>query len=178
MLFVTGPHAAGKTHAARIFERLGFQSIDLGPTIRRLHVESGTSLSLHEWVSHNETEEGADFTDRILSEEVRKLSLASSRFLILGSRSYNNINYISDYVPFSPSERFILFVTAPYELLKKRWELREDRTISDEDFKRLLKRDEDMGVEEIRAHADLVISNDSSPEVFEAQIVSLAQRNI
>ena len=41
MIFIAGPHGAGKTKSAEIMARFGFLCIDLGPTLKKIHSKGG-----------------------------------------------------------------------------------------------------------------------------------------
>ena len=124
VLFIAGPHGAGKTHASKEIESKGFVSIDLGPTIRRLHKESGTEDTLGEWITKNEALHGSSFSDDLLLEELNKVFNSASTspdikgLIVLGSRSYKNIQHLSKGLPASAEGNKILYIEASQKVLK------------------------------------------------------------
>jgi dephospho-CoA kinase len=180
-LFITGPHGAGKTHAAHELEVMGFTCIDLGPTIRRLHKEAGVSCPLHEWISEQESIYGKNFSDKLLLGEIRKLHDKSSQssaingILVLGSRSLDNIKYLTEAFSEASHSHKILYVDATKEVLKTRYETRENKKISENEFKNILLKDEQMGLLHIKNAADAVITNNGTALEFSSSLIHSLQ---
>lgn len=169
MLFITGPHAAGKTMTAAILARHGFVSIDLGPTLRDCYKCSGYQGTFLEWIAAGERRMGRHFTDKVIVREVRKfLSTTAKRALvpdvvIVGSRSIAGINHlIRNLNSCVPGPHRIVYIDAPRQILFARYRRREGRNIPHSEFHKLLKADRDLGVNEIRAKADRRILNNGS----------------
>lgn len=174
ILYLAGPHGAGKTHAATELIAEGFASIDLGPTIRRLHREADSGLSLGDWIAAQEAIHGKNFTDNILRLEMEKLveqvkdDASVPGILVLGSRSLENIRYLSAaFNHVAPSQK-ILYIDAPLDILKQRYESREQKTLTAAEFDEILQKDEKMGLSRIKLAADHVIINSGTAEEFSA----------
>ena len=176
ILYMAGPHGAGKTHAAKELAAYGFVCIDLGPTIRRLHQETGTALSLGEWIVQEEKRHGSTFTDDLLRREVEKVVHDNENkadvvgILVLGSRSLQNIKHLSSAFNQVARVQKTLYIEAPESLLKSRYENREGRPLTKQDFSSILKKDENMGLLGIKKTADHVIVNDKTEKEFSAMI--------
>lgn len=176
ILYMAGPHGAGKTHAAKELAAYGFVRIDLGPTIRRLHQETGTPLSLGEWIAQEEKQHGNTFTDDLLRREVEKVVRDNENktdvigILVLGSRSLQNIKYLSSAFNQVARIQKTLYIEAPESLLKSRYENREGFPLTVQEFARILKKDENMGLLGIKQAADRIIVNDKTEKEFSDMI--------
>ncbi|MES2994912.1 MAG: AAA family ATPase [Patescibacteria group bacterium] len=181
MIFLTGPHGSGKTTGSKLLEQYGFKVIDLGPTLRRLHTESDSSLSFGEWCRAGEADQGANFTDNLLINEINKRFSAvggsSSDFLdllIVGSRSAEGIQYLRTRAKCETAYTdSIIFLDAPFEILLRNYSEREGSRYSRGTFQVILERDREMGLESIRSIANYVVRNDGSLELLAANLEAL-----
>lgn len=169
MIFLTGPHAAGKTQMAALFRRYGFINIDLGPTLRQAHKKSRSKKSFAEWVAKGEVGHGKHFTDAVLVEKIRATVIELSqdrrcKLIIVGSRSWNGIHYICARLRDldGVGDRVVIFLDAPPDTLYKRYSRREGKKIPRRDFEALLAEDQRLGVDAIRDRADYYVSNNKS----------------
>lgn len=172
MIFLTGPHASGKTMISKMIFLYGFLCIELGTTLRLKHKETDPELNFSSWCQKEEKIHGPNFTDNIIVEKIRQktkeaLSLSNmfQDLVIVGSRSYQGIQYISNRIPSKNNyKNTIIYIDAPLEILKKRYYLREKSEINDTEFDLLLEKDCQIGIKTIVPHADFVIWNNSSEE--------------
>ena len=181
MIFLAGPHGAGKTTSSDFLVSFGFEKIDLGPTIRRLHEESGSPLPLRDWCARGEAEHGPEFTDHILATEMNRMLDAWSEesppfldLLVVGSRSLDGINYLKEHVRhLSGFHDVIIYLNASEETLRRNYNLREKTEYTPDKFAAILQRDLDMGLGTVRNVADYLIRNEGSIEVLEAALHAL-----
>ncbi len=177
-IFVTGPHEAGKTLFAKILAHENFPSIDLGPTLRNVWKRQAPNTTFDNFVQAGERHFGQNFTDSILVEEIlEELRVQSigdaSRLLLLGSRSVMGIQYIKSHIPLlGLSKNFVVYIEADEATLYQRYCKRNEH-VSLEEFRLMLKKDRDMGLERIQEMADFVIANDGSVEEFELKVKHL-----
>jgi hypothetical protein len=161
IVYITGPHAAGKTEVAGVLEEGGLcQHIDLGPTIRKLHTATEGSGSFLDWLMQGEQTEGADFSDKLLAKAVLDTRADVSRplgFAVVGSRSVNGLKYIDDAL--GPSTSLHIHVTADDELLHRRYCEREGTDLTSSEFGKLITKDAELGLEELAVVADDTIRN-------------------
>lgn len=161
-IFIVGPHASGKSALAKhSLSDGGYKFFDTGPLLRSYHQHDCPGVAFGEWVSSNEEEYGAAFTDDVLAGHISTtLKQEIARAVVIGNRSIDGIDRLSDVL--GASERKIVYIDAPTELLYKRYRQREQRTISSSEFKEILDRDRRMGLSALIGAADIVINNNAS----------------
>ena len=170
MIFLTGPHAAGKTTSAKILSRYGFVYIELGAILRRVHLKEGEGVDFEKWLQRGEIAFGIHFTDDILVEEIKKKmkrtlykSAAIQDIVIVGSRSFQGIQYIINKTPiFNKRKNIIIYMDSPVETLKARYSLRTGKQFDSKEFQLLLDKDYEIGLKTIIRHADFKIWNNGS----------------
>ena len=164
MIFIAGPHGAGKSKVAQILRKYGIFSIDLGPTLRKIH-KAQHHDNFWEWIREGEQRVGAHFTDNLLVEEIIKFYSAChgereyKGISIVGNRSVEGIEYIKKRVPLYSGQNVILYIEAPFEILVERFNSRESKNLSKKDFCVLLEEDKQRGLEKIWHFADFIIHN-------------------
>ncbi|HEY1074706.1 MAG TPA: hypothetical protein VGE59_03355 [Patescibacteria group bacterium] len=177
MIFIVGPHGAGKTKAAHIIAKYGLASIDLGPTLRKIHRDTASKLSFEEWVTQGEGEYGVNFTDALLVREIAALQGGllhdgyQGDLLILGSRSYPGIEYICAHT--APMNGFpcrILFIEASIEVMRTRFNAREGKGLSVEKFQKYIQRPSQQGIAGIRPYAH-PLWNDGTEQQLELALL-------
>lgn len=179
MIFLAGPHGAGKTKSAEILRTLGYFVLDLGPTLRTIHRDSGSSSAFGEWVMAGEKHSGPHFTDALLAHEIMNQAKfvrgGDFRGLVgVGSRSARGIQYMRDCVQsIDGAKSIIVFIDAPLEILRERYNRREGKSFSVEEFTVLLQKDVEIGLETIRPIADFHIVNVGGEEELKSQIKSI-----
>lgn len=181
MIFVTGPHCAGKTHLARFLKRVGFQYIDLGPTIRSIWMTTAPDVTFEQFIVRGEEKFGLQFVDSLLvAELINKLGHISKEgvskdLLVLGNRSVTGIDYIRSHMTLKRGRSTIFYIDAEKEVLYERYRRREDAEISKKDFEAVLDKDTDMGLMGIKEVADYIIHNSGTQKEFEELIQELIQ---
>ncbi len=180
MLFLVGPHGAGKTKLSEIAVEYGCIAIDLGPALRNLHLASGASCSFSEWIQDGELRNGKNFTDILLAAEVEKAKLHIEKesghpdILIVGSRSIDGVEYLSTIFPkVNGRSRRIVYIDAPFSLKLKRYNVREGLSLAPEEFELLLAADTRMGLEKIRESADVLLWNDIDEDSLRKRVKEL-----
>ena len=180
MIFLTGPHGAGKSKTAGILVTFGFLAIDLGPALRRIHLASRSPLSFEGWLKAGEEKSGTHFTDDLLAFEVLRLknviegSYAYQDVVITGSRSATGVRYICSQVPSVNGNRnSVIFIDAPLATLRTRYNKREGLDLNREEFIALLSADEKLGLKTIRPMADFHIWNQGSEGELRANIENI-----
>ena len=171
-LFVVGPHASGKSalarrglnHSAHLF-------FDTGPLLRAYHQHDCPGTAFGAWASLNEEEYGSTFTDDVLAGHISTtLRQVSGKAVIIGNRSIDGIDRISETL--GASDRKIVYVDAPTDLLHERYQNREQRIVSKTEFEDILDRDRRMGLTALFGAADAVIDNSSDFETAVQQFRS------
>lgn len=153
VFFIVGPHGVGKTYIVNNIKQVAnVKHLDLGPLIRQAHQIFSPNTTLQEWIIDGEKKYGKNFTDIILCKQIKRLISDSDDIVILtGSRSLEGINFIKDY--FSVENSQIIYIYASFEQLKRNYENREDIRLTDEQFKKILQDEKDMGLENLEEFA-------------------------
>lgn len=152
ILFLTGPHAVGKTYASKeicnSYENIDM--IDTGPIMRQLYKESGFGSSIGEWVATLENNFGEDITSLLIATEIKKILSESycDNIIVIGFRSLRGILYTAKYL--NLDNYHVLFVDANRELLYENFLKREKNNISYQDFENYLDEELKSGLGEIR----------------------------
>lgn len=175
MLFVSGPHASGKSSLVHGSLGSGFSVFDLGPMIRKIHFEQGTDLSFMEWLGHNASEYGPDHTSELLVKAMRPAVQGEDTpngVVVIGSRSMRGIEYYQERL--QPTDSRIIYVDAPEAILHERYIQRDGLPdLSLEAFRSILGQDIEMGLESVRYNADHVIVNAGAIATAETCLVRL-----
>lgn len=171
-LFVVGPHASGKSALARLgLSDSTHHFFDTGPLLRAYHQHDCPDIAFGEWVSLNEEGYGNTFTDDVLAGHISTtLRRVSGKAVIIGNRSIDGIDRISEAL--GASDRKIVYVDAPTDLLHERYQNREQRIVSKTEFEEILDRDRRMGLTALIGAADAVIDNSSDFETAVQQFRS------
>lgn len=169
-IFVVGPHASGKSALAKYSLSDGnHQFFDTGPLLRSYHQHDRPGTSFGEWVSSNEEEYGVAFTDDVLAGHISTaLKQKTAKAVVIGNRSIDGIDRLSDTL--GASERKIVYIDAPTELLYERYQQREQRTLSSSEFEEILDRDRRMGLSALIGAADIVIHNNADFDTAAEQL--------
>jgi dephospho-CoA kinase len=175
LLFVTGPHASGKSAVVHS----GFNSSehaihDLGPIIRESHRKAYSGLSLGRWIMGKEAIYGDNFTDELLVNEIQPSynSAPTNGLILVGSRSLKGIEFILDAI--EPSDHKIVYIDAHYETLYDRYKSRENLSnLSHEDFRKILDDEVAMGLHGIKNHAHHTILNNSTLDYAKTKLVNI-----
>lgn len=178
MIFIAGPHGAGKTCITRLLCQHGFSSIDLGPCLRDMWRREATGFTFDEYIRRNEELYGKHFTDQALSTEINRLLQESSTridvldLLVTGNRTIDGIHYIKDHC-LDMRRKTIFYIDADEQVLFMRYCAREGRKLTLEEFQKILEKDCVMGLEAIKADANFVILNNGTLEDFQNRVFSV-----
>ena len=181
MIFLTGPHGAGKTRSSAFLSKHNFSLIDLGPIIREMHQKEAPDISFKDWVIRGESTHGVDFTNQLLAEEVNRrivelyaLENPPQDILVAGSRSVRGLKYLQNsiIIPNHFGHR-IVYIDAPFDLLWARYNAREGKSLTEEEFEVILMKDRDMGIYGLREVADTYILNDGEESRFDTTLDNL-----
>ena len=183
VFFIVGPHGVGKTYSVKkILVDIDAEHIDLGPLIRQIHENVSPNTSLDVWINEGETQYGKHFTDEVLCNQIERLTSNTNKQAVIftGSRSVDGIQYICN--RFKLKKPCLIYIDAPYEQLKSNYENREKKTLSDEQFMDVLKREQDMGLERLKKYSMdsnqcIYLQNDYS-EVFINQMKQIIKKQI
>lgn len=184
MLFITGPHGAGKTHSANILSNLGFITLDLGPYLRSVWLDEAPSVNFAEYLRQQVDIHGQHFTDEIITAEVNKKLVgmdddqSTLDLLIVGNRSLTGIRYIKDHSLDIKKPQVVVYIESDENSLYRRYCVRENRAISVEEFRKLLQQDSLIGLETVKEGADFVAKNNGSIQEFESTILDIVFHKI
>ena len=180
MLFVVGYHASGKSHFARILEQqYNAMHIETSVVVKEFKLQDAPDASLGEWARMKEAEFGSTFFDEIIVMNVRKRYLQAleegndpKEIIITGNRSLNGIKYAAEQLAdlhSRPTKIFAVDVDEDVRLQRFRERNRRegDATMSSEGFQKLIREEQDTGIDEIFINADLILSNNETPEIFD-----------
>ncbi len=171
MIFLVGPHGSGKTLSANLIAPHGFLTVDSGPTLRQIHQKQDTNLSFGDWITEGERHYGQRFTDDLLVCELKlaKMRAEETRLhkdiVIVGNRSKGGIVFISERIKsVNGYSNQVVFLDAPFKILHERYNSREKKNLSDDEFNELLDLDVRMGLNTIREIAQFNIWNNGDLE--------------
>jgi dephospho-CoA kinase len=186
MLFLTGPHGAGKTTVAKILTGYNFSYIDLGGTLRERHKKEDCGIDFESWCKKNENDKGKFFTDDLIVEEIKKMIADISSgpdtpkdIAIVGSRSFNGIQYITQRInSFKGLKNTIIYIDTPPNILIERYCKREGKRLSAPEFGLLLEKDKRLGLPSIEIKADVKITNNGSMEDLRKKIEKIISQDL
>lgn len=169
VLFLAGPHASGKTElATHLVDSRGYSCVDLGPSIRAAHKAEQPDKDFGYWNSEGEKKFGPDFTNRVVANAaLRSLESSSSEvpFIVSGSRSYPGLQYLINAL--DAENNRTMYVEADEGVMFERYKAREDKPdLTVVEFQAVLAKDQAMGLEGIRSHADWIVYNCGSLATF------------
>lgn len=174
MLFVTGPHASGKSAVVKAALTDGFALFDTGPILREYHRSAEPDLSFGRWVDMNERQYGTNFTDELLRYHIQTAIATetvehSSGIVVVGNRSAKGVAYLESEL--APPDSRIVYVDAPTDVLHERYKTREGKhDITDEEFAAILDADIQMGLAELIEVADFHMANDGGLDMAAQQL--------
>ena len=168
-VFVTGPHASGKSALARLAfrEMNGIGMFDTGPILRSYRHYDTPSEHFGEWVERNENDYGDYFTDDLLSSHI-SLFVATNKTpikqaIVIGNRSLQGIWRLQHIQ--QPVHSKVVYVDADPSTLYQRYVDREGvKGFTRHSFDALLEHDKAMGLADISAVADIIVINENSPD--------------
>ncbi len=158
ILFLTGPHAVGKSYfMEQLAANNDFFKFDTGPEMRKMHQESASKMNIGEWVETLEKIYGPLITCELLCKTFESRERESDNIIITGFRQIEGIKYMIEYL--QPEDYEILYIDADFDLLKNNFIAREMKNISDDDFKEYLLTEEDWGLKILKNY---VLNNSSN----------------
>ena len=167
MIFITGPHSAGKTTIAGYLKDLGFLHIETGDIVRKKYQEEAPGIEFHSWASSQHQRFNRFIADAAMDSR-SVVEESHGRFqdiLIIGNRQASGIDYLLQNVPpLDGKPSLIIFVEADEQILFRRHAERPGRCpegMTFEKFKEdVLGFDTRMGLKEIRSRANLIVCNE------------------
>ena len=186
MIFIAGHHNTGKTTLATwLRENYGFLHVETSTIVKNKHIREVPDTPFREWAEGK----GHDYFNECIATEVtkyRELLVSngnSSELIITGNRQMEGINHLASTVqPLPGTRHWTAYLEAPYEILFQRYVQRTDRPVLYRDFEgymdNLISFDQEMGVERIKKHADVVLDSSCSMEVLKKRFARiLLERN-
>ena len=187
MLFLTGYHASGKSHLAHHLEAHdGFLHIETSAIVREIHEAHAADTSLGAWAESMEAAHGDRyFDDQIVAAIIKRFSQVDPvRSVITGNRSFEGIDHtrmrLAQELGARAGQALIVFVATSPEVMYERFVERNryegDASISYGEYVKMMDDEKSRGIEEIRQHADVSISNDGLPDETLAQLYESLDR--
>lgn len=161
MLFIVGPHGAGKTEVIKSALDNKFAVIDTGPILRDIHRQERPDVNFKEWIELGERLRGSNFANEVLAVAIRSITKAidhPSGIVVIGNRSVQGIDFLKQRL--NPSDSRIVYVQAPKGILYIRFkdrERRKDMTLKE--FDAILQEEMQMGLLKIESRADYTLLN-------------------
>jgi len=159
--FIAGHHGIGKTYLLnQLSEEFELLHIDTGPLIRKIYQEqTNGNISIGEWVRNGETKFNGNFTNDVLCHamEYDINNVKNIPIFITGNRSIEGIHYISSYFGFDGKVK-IIYLDAPFTLLKDNYMFREGKSLTDDEFISILGNEIASGLNDIKEY---VLNNPS-----------------
>ena len=186
MIFITGPHGSGKSRVAESLQAKGFPFLDMGPAIRALHrAECQPGVSLADWREQGRKRFGEVFPDYKLLEKAHAVLYGAGNIkvqdlVIVGERSYQSAQFLLQNVSANgwvKHRGLILYLDAPFEVLHGRYNLREGSPTTPEEFGKLLRRDEEIGLLELKTRADCVLPAHHDLPVVNGRVEAVLREN-
>lgn len=167
MIFITGPHSAGKTTIAGYLQDLGFLHIETGDIVRKKYQDEAPGIEFHTWASSQHQRFNRFIADAVMEarSEVEQSRGEFQDILVIGNRQTSGIDYLLQNVPpLDGKPSLIVFVEADEQILFRRHTERPGRCVEGLTFEKfkeeVLGFDTRMGLEEIRNRANLIVRND------------------
>jgi dephospho-CoA kinase/transcription elongation GreA/GreB family factor len=165
ILFVCGHHASGKSSVIKEALEKDYLIFDTGPTLRKVHQQRRADISFEDWVSIGESQNGKNFTDIILKDELEKLIETSevqrSGIVVIGNRSLSGIEYMRENLHISDSR--IMYVVTPKKVMFERFKEREQLpNLPAVEFDDIIEQEMKKGLYHVGRNADYKILNTGS----------------
>lgn len=168
MIFIAGPHSAGKTTIAGYLQDSGFLHIETGDIVRKRYQEEAPGVEFYAWASTQHQSFNRFIADAVAAAR-SSVEQSQGRFqdiLITGNRQVSGIDYLLQNIPpLDGKPNLIVFVEANEQILFRRHVERPGRCIEGMTFEKfkeeVLGFDNRMGLEEIRNRANLIVCNEN-----------------
>lgn len=186
--FICGPHGSGKSYIGEILssEDSALLHFECGPTIRKLHAMSGSTLCLHEWISECNELHKTNYVEKSLRNELLdavSLHNNDAPIIVSGVRSMGHIRYICE--PWEIANPSIVYIDCDTRKSRQNCIYRENRAISQDDIDSFLQHDYEMGLLDIKAYVIenpdecmLLVNDDNHIEKYMSRIRAILYRNI
>ena len=159
--YFCGHRGCGKNFlASQITEYVPIEIIDTGPIIREAYKKYNTNNgSFKEWMKENEKKYGENFSNILISKiaNVKK----ENDYIVIGYRSIEGIQYFNEH--FGITDYQIYFIDGDYELFRKNYNKREKTDISKEEYEKIVKIEELMGIKKIK---EFVLNNQDKGKYY------------
>lgn len=143
--FVVGPSGVGKTcFSETINKQYGIPVYDTGPILRNIYRRLKISESFLEWISSNEKKHGENFAISIICDDIKDRMNPEEKSIVIGNRCIEGIRYMINY--FNLTDYQIIYLDASYDCLKRNYEKRENKIVSDEEFQAIIDGGNKMGL--------------------------------
>lgn len=153
--FVTGPSGVGKTSFSTMIKNTyNVDFFDTGPILREIYKNSNSNQSFSSWIRENEDRYGAEFAISSICKKMFDTFNNQLTTIIIGNRSIDGINYMIRNL--NIQNYCIVYLDADFECLKTNIENREKIYLSDEDFERIIRSGNEMGLLNLK---EFVLSN-------------------
>lgn len=170
IIYLTGHHACGKTELGRRLSlTMKIPIIETGAMVRDCYSKRMTSLkelSIGDYVRETENKNSAYFTI-ILKNQILELiskNTENNKVLVIGMRSLKNIIDLKKMIPEWKSIIIWIDVTSK-DLLRKRYNHREDKNLTNSQFEKLLAIDESLGIQELKIAANYRLCNEEGVSI-------------
>ena len=152
--YFCGHRGCGKNFLAnQISKSIPIEIIDTGPIIREAYAKyNSDNISFKDWMINNEEKYGKDFSNIIICR-MTKIE-KEKNYIIIGFRSIDGIQYFNN--NFKITDYQIHFIDGEHELFRKNYNTREETNISEEEYKKIIKVEETMGIKKIK---EVVLDN-------------------
>lgn len=164
VIYLTGYHACGKSELSyQLSPVIEAPIIETGTMVRACYTQRDVSLKdldIASYVRQMENEDPTYFTLILRARiyEVVENWLKPARVLVIGMRSFKNILDLKEIVP-KWKHTLVWIDAGSNDLLRKRYNQRENKSLDQAEFNRLLALDQSLGIEELRLVADHIITN-------------------
>ena len=143
--FVVGPSGVGKTIFSKMVnKKYEIPVYDTGPILRNIYTNLKLKISFQEWINLNESIYGDNFAISMICDNIKKLLKSKKETIVIGNRCIEGINYFINY--FNLNDYKIIYLDASYACLKKNYETREKKCISDDEFQERINGGNKMGL--------------------------------
>lgn len=175
ILCLTGLPGSGKSTAAEVFSKMGFEVMELSGVIKEEMQRRGvtvTNESLEEFANRMKKENGRDVFAVMMGEKLRKRN--DSNILVVGFRSLQEFETMERIVG---EDLPLIVVSTPQKLRFKRLSERKNLPIKSLDaFMMREKSNIQMGILDLMERADFIVSNSGSREELKESIDDLIEK--
>lgn len=179
VLYPTGHHACGKSEfSTYLLNRYNFHVVETGAMVREQYTQRPKEMkdySIGQFVTAIDSIEPHFFIN--LTVDCINAGVEHSKntgIIVNGMRSADHLIRLKSSL--SRYRQFVCWIDSPRNLLKERWETREGRNLTDEEFSSLIEFDRSLGLDAIRDQADIILSNDGSVEDLHSQADALLRK--